>query len=201
MDAALARACNDPRTVSAAAVARTAYNTTFRSNAMEFPGWARAWSARRIPAADGWRLKQAILLPMSATFGVRQLNGREELVLVLSTAAEQNTPSIAQLEIRNPSLPMGALDLTARIAGGLETGAPSQVNAITVAGARRIEHAGWFQNQVVYVFPNTAFRMLCQLDPRETAAIDLNATDGPQRVLVDVGDIAAAAGFLTTRAD
>jgi hypothetical protein len=199
--AARERACNDPRTLSAANVARAAYNTTFRSNAMEFPGWARAWSARRVAGSDGWRLRQDINTPAPAIFGVRQVNGREELVLMLSSANDQTAPPSAQIVLRNPALPAGALDLTTRIAGGLDAGAPGPANAMTINGARRIEHPGWFQTQVVYVFPNAAFRMLCQLDPRESIAVDLSGPRGSQRFLIEVGDIAAAAGFLATRAD
>lgn len=199
--AARGRTCNDPRNASAATVARAAYNSTFRSNAMEFPGWARAWSARRVAASDGWRLRQNIDAPLTAAFGVRQLNGAEELVLVLGNANEQSAPPVGQLLLRNPALPTGVLDLTARIAGGLDAGVPGPANALTIAGVRRVEHPGWFQTQIVYVFPSAAFRMLCQLDPRESVAIELSGPHGSQRVLVEVGDIAAAAGFLATRAD
>lgn len=199
--AARDRTCADPRNASAAATARTAYNTTFRSNTMEFPGWARAWSARRVAAADGWRLKQTIAAPRAATFGVRQFNGAEELTLSLATGDENSTPRTVQLDMRNPALPLGALDLTSRIAGGLEAGAPTQINALSITGTRRVEHPGWFQTQIVYVFPNAAFRALCQLDPRETVALTLNSPHGSQRLLVEVGDIAAATGFLSTRAD
>ncbi|MFT3726305.1 MAG: hypothetical protein QM759_00560 [Terricaulis sp.] len=199
--AARDRACTDPRNASAAATARNAYNTTFRSNAMEFPGWARAWSARRVAASDGWRLRQNINAPIAGAFGVRQLNGLEELILVLPTMSADAAPATAQLSLRNPMLPLGALDLTSRIAGGLDAGLPGPVNGMSIAGARRIEHPGWFQNQVVYVFPNSAFRTLCQLDPRETVAVSLTTPRGTQRILVEVGDIAAAAGFLATRAD
>ena len=199
--AARGRSCNDPRNASAAAVARAAYNSTFRSNAMEFPGWARTWSARRIAASDGWRLRQAISAPMAGVFGVRQLNGSEELLLVLTASDAQAAPTAAAIELRNPALPAGALDLTARIAGGLNAGAPGPASAMTISGVRRIEHPGWFQTQVVYVFPSTAFRLLCALDPRESIAIDLDGPSGSQRLLVEVGDVAAAAGFLATHAD
>jgi hypothetical protein len=199
--AARQRSCSDPRTAAAAQTARNAYNMSFRSNSMDFPGWARAWSARRVAASDGWRLRQTIDAPTAGVFGVRQLHGAEELVLVLPALSASAAPATATLELRNPSLPLGALDLTSRIAGGLEAGAPGPASAVSVSGVRRIEHPGWFQNQVVYVFPNAAFGWLCQLDPRETAAISLITPHGGQRILVEVGDIAAAAGFLATRAD
>jgi hypothetical protein len=201
VDAAHARACNDQRTTSAAATARQAYNSTFRSNTMEFPGWARTWSARRVADSDGWRLRQSISSPVPATFGVRQLSG-EQFAIVVPVSDEGDAPASAQLELRNPNLPAGALDLSSRIAGGLEAGAPGPANSMTIgASARLVEHPGWFQTQIVFVFPNAAFRMLCQLDPRESVAINLNGPHGPQRLLVEVGDVAAAAGFLATRAD
>jgi|GEM_PF-2255461 len=202
VEAAQQRACNDPRTRSAALIARQAYNSSFRSNVMEFPGWSRAWSARRVAGSDGWRLRQDVPGPMAANFGVRQSASGEQLVLILPAANEQSGPSNAQLELRNPNRPAGALDLATRMAGGLEATAPDPLNSISLAqSARLIEHPGWFQTTIVFVFPNAAFRMLCQLDPRESVALNLATPAGPERLLVEVGDIAAAAGFLSTRAD
>jgi hypothetical protein len=201
-DAADQRTCTDPRTLAAAASARQAYNTSFRSNTMDFPGWSRSWSARRIAAADGWRLRQAIPGPLAASFGVRQTPAGEQLVLILPLANPQAAPTAARLELRNPRLAAGSLDLAARMAGGLDAAAPNPLNSIAIpARPGALEHPNWFQTQIVYVFPNDAFRLLCALDPRESAVIELSTPAGAARELIEVGDIAAAAGFLATRAD
>lgn len=203
VNAAHARACGDPRTASAAATARTAYNTTFRSNMMEFPGWQRTWSARRVASTDGWRLRQSVPAPTSASFGVRQLNGHEQFVLVIPVADARAAPTQAQLELRNPNRAAAAsLDLASRVARGLEAGLPGPAGAMTIsASARLVEHPTWFTTQIVFVFPNTAFRMMCQLDPRESVAIHLNGAVSGRLMLIEVGDVAAARGFLATRAD
>lgn len=200
--AARARACGDPRTNSAAATARAAYNTTFRSNSMEFPGWARTWSARRVAASDGWRLRQDISEPISASFGVRQRNGVEQFVLVLPASSEGAAPRTASLQLRNPSRSdASSLDLAGRMARGLEAGLPGPGAAMTLSATRRIEHPNLFATQAVFVFSDEAFRLLCALDPRETVEIDLSGGRMRQRLLVEVGDVAAARGFLATRAD
>jgi hypothetical protein len=200
-DAADQRACNDARTLAAAASARQAYNSSFRSNAMEFPGWARSWSARRIAAADGWRLRQAIPGPVAASFGVRQTPAGEQLVLILPLANPQAAPNAARLVLRNPNLAAGSLDLATRMAGGLDAAAPNPLNSIAITAEPALEHPNWHQTQIVYVFPNAAFGMLCALDPRESAVIELSTPAGAARELIEVGDVAAAAGFLAARAD
>src|SRR5512143_1334267 len=43
--AARARSCQDPRTISGAASARTASAAWINANAQTFPGWTRAWYA------------------------------------------------------------------------------------------------------------------------------------------------------------
>lgn len=200
--AARARQCGDARTNAAAATARAAYNMTFRSNAMEFPGWTRTWSARRVAASDGWRLRQNITDPVAATFGVRQHNGVEQLVLLLPVSNEAAAPRGATLQLRNPSRSdASSLDLAGRIARGLEAGLPAPGAAMTLNATRRIEHPNLFATEAVFVFSDEAFRLLCSLDPRETVEIDLSGGRTRQRLLVEVGDIAAARGFLATRAD
>jgi hypothetical protein len=51
----------------------------------------------------------------------------------------------------------------------------------------------------VFTFPDVVFRDLLALDPRETVEITVETTRGPQRLLVEVGDIAAARAFLIIR--
>ncbi|MBK6703522.1 MAG: hypothetical protein IPG56_07000 [Caulobacteraceae bacterium] len=51
----------------------------------------------------------------------------------------------------------------------------------------------------VYTFPDTAFRDLVELDPRESVELRLETGRATQRLLIEVGDIAAARAFLTLR--
>lgn len=64
--------------------------------------------------------------------------------------------------------------------------------------SRTVERADG-QQFVVFTFPDTAFRDVVTLDPRETIEIRLQQGRSSQRLLVEVGDIAAARAFLTIR--
>src|SRR5690242_16422604 len=50
--AARARTCQDPRTLNAASTARTASAAWINASAQTFPGWTRAWYARRAPSPE-----------------------------------------------------------------------------------------------------------------------------------------------------
>ncbi|MGD9982167.1 MAG: hypothetical protein AB7T58_16380, partial [Hyphomonadaceae bacterium] len=64
--------------------------------------------------------------------------------------------------------------------------------------ARTLERIDGRQH-AVFTFPDTAFRDLVALDPRETVEIRLTTGRSVQRLLIEVGDIAAARAFLTIR--
>src|SRR5689334_1101160 len=85
--AAQTRSCQDPRTATGAETARTASAAWINTNAQTFPGWTRAWYARRAPDPAGWRLSQAIGAPYVASFGVRVTGGREQLALSVAHAS------------------------------------------------------------------------------------------------------------------
>ena len=195
--AARQRACADPRTQAAVADARTAFDQWARTNVMEFPGWSRAWVARRVTGINGWRLSQTI--DARTSFGIRESSGAQALSLVLS---ETNATG-ARLILRDRRRTNAeALDLTSRIAYGLEAGAPA-ASAITrtYPSTRRIERRPGGITQTVFSFPDAAFDAMLALDPRESVVIELLGARTTQRILVEVGDIAAARAFLTLRAD
>ncbi|HRP10640.1 MAG TPA: hypothetical protein PLK37_06375 [Terricaulis sp.] len=196
--AARSRACADPRTQSAVADAREAYDQWARTSVMEFPGWSRAWVARRTTGPNGWRLSQTI--DSNASFGVRDINGAQALSLVLN----QTSATGARLILRDPRRGHAqALDLTRRVAYGLEAGAPATGSRTrTFPSTLRTERRpGARTTQTVFTFPNAAFEAMLALDPRETVVIEVLGARTTQRLLVEVGDIAPARAFLTLRAE
>lgn len=195
VDAAGGRDCNDARTRESVAEARDAFSVWVTARTMEFPGWQRTWIARR-GSREGWRLSQAIEAPVVAVFGVRDRNGAQRLTLVVpSDAAARDT---ATLVMRNPSR-AGAqeISLAQRVAYGLEAGAPSPSASISYSSSRSTERIANAGAQTVFVFPDTAFRTLLSLDPRESVEIRLQHGRRVQRLFVEVGDIAAARDFVT----
>ncbi|MGQ0533160.1 MAG: hypothetical protein ACT4OF_10800 [Caulobacteraceae bacterium] len=197
--AARSRVCNDQRTAAAAEDARRAFASWINASTMEFPGWERAWRARRVADANGWRLTQAIDAPVAATFGVRQRGDIQRLTLTIPVAQRETAPASAQLIIRDAARArVREIALTQRIAQGLEGGLPSPAALTTIPSVRTLERADGRQ-QAIFTFPDTAFRDFVALDPRETVEIRLTNGRTVQRLLVEVGDIAAARAFLTIR--
>jgi hypothetical protein len=193
--AAHGRTCQDQRTITGAANARTAAATWINANAQTFPGWTRAWYARRAPSPEGWRLTQSISAPFAANFGVRLNNGREQLTLSVATP---NAASLtgARLVMRD-AMRTAPVDiaLPQRIAYGLGAGAPSPATSTQFASiSARAERGSNGSAQVAFVFQDAAFRNLLNLDPRES--VEIHFTGSPQVLLVDVGDVAVARAFL-----
>lgn len=197
IDAAGARACNDPRTIASAGQARAAFTSWTRMSAMAFPGAARTWNARRVPYADGWRLSQTIDAPVRATFGVRDSNGAQALTLLMPISSAAPTPASVQMLLRDPSRANASmLDLRGRLAAGLAAGAPAAASAASYfANARRIETIEGVRH-AAFTFPDAAFQAMLALDPRESIELRLVTGDRTQRLFVEVGDLAAARAFL-----
>lgn len=192
VSSARARTCTDARTTSAAENARRAFGTWANLGTMQFPGWERTWVARRSAISIPWRLSQSIDAPVASTFGVLEHDGAQSLTLALDPQAGRLFTA-ARLLMRDPRhTPAPEISLPQRMGSGLEAGAPSPVTAQTVTGQRSAD-----REAVVFTFPDTAFRDLLQLDPRESVVIELSAGRATQRILVEVGDIAAARAFLT----
>lgn len=197
VNAARQRACNDARTAaSITAVSRTVAQWV-NAGTMEFPGWDRIWIARR--TTEGWRLSQTIDAPLAGTFGVRQTGETQRLTLALPLERGATAPASARLMLRDPSRPRAEVSLNQRIASGLAAGAPSPAAAIMVPSTRTIERLPSGRSQVVFTFPDTAFRDLLALDPRESVEIRVETGRAAQTLLVEVGDIGAARSFLTIR--
>lgn len=197
--AAAQRACNDARTLQSADNARRAFAPWLAAGYMEFPGWERAWLARR-GTSDGWRLSQAIEAPRAAVFGVRQQGAAQRLALVITLERNETAPISAQLILRDASrTALREISLTQRVAYGIQAGAPSPSGAMTIPSARAIERVSGGRSQAVFTFPDNAFATLLQLDPRESIELRVQSGRAVQSMYVEVGDIAAARAFLTIR--
>lgn len=197
VSAARARACNDPRTRESAASASRTVAQWVNAGAMEFPGWQRDWVARR--SNDGWRISQVIDAPLSATFGVLQRGDTQRLSLAIPVARGATAPSSAQLIMRNPAQPRAEIALPQRVAYGLQAGVAPPTNSMSIPSTRTIERLDGGRTQAVFAFPDTAFRDLLALDPRESVEIRVQNGRATETLLVEVGDIAAARSFLTVR--
>lgn len=188
------RPCNDPRNAEAASDARHAADIWRRTGTMRFPGWEREWVARRTADREGWRLSQSI---NDTTFGVRERGAGQTLSLVASGEA----PSAVRLTMRDARRSrMEEVALTRRVAYGLEAGMPGPRTAtISSTAARRSERVSLWRSQTVFEFPNAVFEQLLALDPRETVELELRYGRRSERLLIEVGDLAAARAFLALR--
>jgi hypothetical protein len=196
VSAARARTCTDTRTTEAANAARRGFGAWANSGTMSFPGWERTWVARRSTGGDSWRLSQAIDTPIRATFGIRDRDGAQRLVLILSPTET----SAASLQMRDtPRAALVEVGLNQRVAGGLRAGAPSLASRKTFEASRSVERSWGRPTALVFTFPDEAFRDLLSLDPRESVEITLRNGRSTQSIFVEVGDVAAARAFLTMR--
>jgi hypothetical protein len=196
VSAARSRACNDQRTQAAAADARRAFAGWVNAMRMEFPGWERDWLARRVADASGWRLSQSIEAPSTATFGVRERNGAQQLAFALPVARASAAPASARLFLRDTTrAQLREIALPQRISQGLEAGLPAPNATTSTPSTRTIDRVDGRQF-AVFTFPDAAFRTLLALDPRETVEVRVEQGRTSQRYLIEVGDIAAARNFL-----
>jgi len=195
--AASARACNDARTAASVAAISRSVAQWANAGTMEFPGWERGWTARR--TAEGWRLAQHVEAPLAATFGVRQVGDAQHLTLAIPVARGATAPASARLTMRNPGHVRTEINLTQRMAHGLEAGLPSPSSEMMTPSTRTIERLDGGRSQAVFTFPDSAFRDLLALDPRESVEISVQNGRATQRLLIEVGDIGAARAFLTLR--
>ncbi|MBL8548399.1 MAG: hypothetical protein JNJ73_00335 [Hyphomonadaceae bacterium] len=192
ISAARARDCADPRTRAAADRARAGFSGWARTPSMTFTGGARSWIARRAPDEDGWRLMQ--VAGGGARFGMRN----DEVVLSTPLPAGQAPPSSAQLVVRDVARARDSLfEIPGRRASGLQAGVASPAASRSfLPRARRIEADAHGSRRLFLVFPNDVLAAMAPLDPREVADIRM---DNGARILVEVGDLAAARAFLAAR--
>ncbi len=203
VSAARTRACGDPRSASAARAAEAGFASWARTYALNFHGTERFWTARRSADINGWRLSQQIAAPIAAGFGVREHEGVQQLSLVMPLAPGEGAPASVQILMRDPARSnTDILDLRGRTSSGLASGLPAPgATHGYFANSRRIETNRNAPNQAVFTFPEAAFQSLLALDPRETAELRLESGGRSQRILIEVGDLAAARAFLAISAE
>ena len=190
--AARGQACNDPRTLAAAARARAGFEGWARMPSQTFSGGERAWLARRSPDENGWMLRQ--YLGGGATFGVRR-GERAEATLTLPLRPSETAPASAELSVRDVARSrLSLFEVPGRRASGLEAGLPSPVSARQFrARERRIETDRRGARTLIFIFPDEALVAMTALDPREAAVIRM---ENGARVLVEIGDLGPARAFL-----
>lgn len=199
ISAARSRQCGDARTAQSADNARHAFLRWVNAGTMQFPGWERTWVARRAVIDEpSWRLSQAIDAPLAATFGVREQNHVQHLVLVIPVARGATAPASVSLIMRDAARArVTEVALPQRMSYGLAAGVPAPNAAARLPSTRTIERLSGGRSQAVFTFPDNAFRDLLALDPRESVAFDLVDGRSTQRVYAEVGDVGAARTFLT----
>jgi len=197
--AARARACGDQRTATSAEDARHAFARWSAAGTMQFPGWERIWVARRAVTTDpAWRLSQTIDAPVEATFGVREQRGAQRLVLVLQLARNATAPASVTLVMRDAGRArVVEVSLPQRMSRGLAAGVPAPNAAASIPSTRSIERISGGRSQAVFTFPDTAFRDLLALDPRESVELRVSSGRNTQSLYAEVGDVGAARAFLT----
>ena len=195
-----ARACNDAAVLSAAKGASGGYLGWSRMPSMLFPGASAAWAARRAPDMDGWTLTQN--LADGARFGLATgPTGAEMLVLSLP-AKPGAAPSTATLFLRDaaraprPLLDVPGVTPLPGLAGGL---APRSVETARLASQRVAYQPEKAPPRTLFLFPVSVLNDIAALDPRETIEIEITGAAGTSRVLIEIGDLAAARAFLAAK--
>ncbi|MGE3142566.1 MAG: hypothetical protein AB7L65_04550 [Hyphomonadaceae bacterium] len=198
INAARARRCGDARTEAAAERVRASFGGWSRLASMRFPGGERAWTATRFAGAEGWLIAQEIASPRRAVFGLYQRGNESVVALIAPLRAGEQAPATAEIALRDPLRARTSLfDVPGRNAHGLAAGVPSAQSAQRImARNRRVETPASGVRQVIFVYPSDLLTRMAALDPREAASVQF----GRERILIEIGDIAAARAFLAAQA-
>jgi len=196
--------CDDPFLVALAGEARAAHEAWVKTRAMDFPGYERVWTVRRLlkpDAMDRWTLWQS--LPGRARFGVTESAEGYKLTLAFPVATEAKPIRFARLEFRDADkldrpLSLAAPESEAALAG---RAAPVQLSRFVWASERRLasgeESPVPDTDYVMVHFPADAMDALTSLTGRESVRIRLNHGDYETTHFVEVGALFAARAFLT----
>ena len=159
INAARSRQCGDARTAQAADNARHAFTRWVNAGTMQFPGWERTWVARRAVIDEpAWRLSQTIDAPLAATFGVRERNEVQNLVLVVPVARGATAPASVSIIMRDIARARVAeVSLPRRISYGIAAGVPQPNVAARIPSTRTIERLDGGRSQAVSPSQTTRF--------------------------------------------
>jgi hypothetical protein len=117
--------------------------------------------------------------------------------------AGPGAPASASLFLRDrtrapqPLLDVPGLIRQTGLAGGL---APRSLETPRLANERILYRPTQQPAQVLFTFPASALSEIAALDPRESVEIEIGSAGAATRVLVEVGDLAAAQAFLAAKA-
>jgi hypothetical protein len=197
------RACTDPAALEAAAAARKGFAAWSRMHAITFPGDHAAWSARRTADPNqGWVLWQDLPQAEGARIGLRKPDFDKAATLVLSLPKDgRPAPAQVQLLARDPArLPTAVMDVPGRVAlsGPANGAAPTGASRVWLPQAR-LQTPGL---RAEFQFPTSALAAIADLDPRESAVVELSDSAGRvERLFIEAGDLAAARAFLLAEPD
>ena len=199
--AAADAACDDSEILGLADHVSAAFAAYSALRTMEFPGSEYDWFADRSPiaAGQGW----AALQTARVDFGLAATPDGLRLAVAAPEGVDGLTSAI--IHVRDPERESRPFDATL---GGLLPSPPQAVWArytppdhasiriwaserLTGARAEALSGPG-------FIFPEAAIEALEAADPRETARIDFQDATGVvrDRLYVEIGDFAAALGFL-----
>lgn len=185
-----ARPCAEPTLRDAARRAEAGFKGWSRTHHAHFPGRHAGWTVRRSPDPQGWVLWQELADWPGARFGI--IEGPHGAALTFSAL---NDAAGARLVLRDPARGGATLDVPGRAPTlTLAAAAPSSAMARAFSASAR-------GGRGAFAFPDAALAALAQLDPRETAVLELVGPDGrvSRRTFVEAGDLGAALAFLKAR--
>jgi hypothetical protein len=196
-----ARACNDPALRQSVAQAQAGFAAWARLPAMQFPGQSAAWSAARIPDADGWYLRQPGRF--GSILGVREGEDGPVVALAAPLTANSPEPAFGILSFRDAArAPESLIGVPGRSRHGLAAVSASPAMSRQVwARGRDVMRTEDGRRLAILTFPMNAFDGVEALDPREAIEVRLGRTEGETgaRLYFEVGDLVAARVFLAAR--
>ncbi|MFZ4120962.1 MAG: hypothetical protein ACOYKM_04795 [Caulobacterales bacterium] len=195
-----ARACDDPALRQSAAQAQAGYEGWSRMTQMRFPGTHSAWSARRVPDAQGFMLRQEGR--GGTVLGVRYTENGPVATLTAPLAAQSPAPGFGAISFRDSArAPSSLADVPGRGTTLAALVAPPAMARVVFATQLSVETDEEGRRFAVVTFPQSAFAAIAGLDPREAIEVRLGREPGVRGVslVFEVGDLAAAQAFLLAR--
>jgi hypothetical protein len=195
--------CGSEQAEAVFATIRSAYRAWLAQPGADYPGPRRSWTVDRLAGEDRpWSVRQET---QDARFGLA-LTGNEATALLAGRS--DTPPASAALVIRDTARAPRPVDATA---GGLLP--PPGGEPLAAWGPPSGREARWWANgshpgsasayapegegrPYAFAFPAAALEALAELEPRESARIDLHARDGAR-----IGSVWMEAGLLRAALD
>jgi hypothetical protein len=195
------RDCRDPLVTASAQRAQSGFLGWAKMFSLSLPGAASSWTARRMPDLQGWVLWQD---SAAARFGLRKIADGPAQIALSAPLTTLGAPGSAQIYFRDAARaprPFVGIPGVITGAGLAATAAPHSMAASFLASAVRIERDDKTPAHIVVTFPAGVLAQMGGLDPRESAEIVLTWQGAPpQRIYIEIGDLAVARAFMAARA-